>query len=303
MTQLDAPLARDIAPVHVRRETFADLAWPRELGTLYRHNGLTLAFALTAGLVLFLVLVAARTGCLWCVVDGGLYGVLSHELIVGLFVPVFGFAAMALGVGVRRIWRWSATDLQAAEANGAPGHMQSAEIRDEHQFGASRKRGCRVPGLRGSLHLLTWFGLLSCLAATCVAAYFHHALKWMAPYPLASAPKLLGVVGGFAVMVGTVGLLWPDLDRHASKPKFIGGSMDAPFTALLLLVASSGFALMRLKYSAALPLTLCVHLGAVMALFATLPYGKFAHGIYRSAARLKRSIDRHQLGKHHWAGE
>jgi hypothetical protein len=24
-----------------------------------------------------------------------------------------------------------------------------------------------------------------------------------------------------------------------------------------------------------------VHLGAVMALFATLPYGKFAHGVYR----------------------
>jgi citrate/tricarballylate utilization protein len=27
------------------------------------------------------------------------------------------------------------------------------------------------------------------------------------------------------------------------------------------------------------PLLLAVHLGAVMALFATLPYGKFAHGV------------------------
>ena len=31
-----------------------------------------------------------------------------------------------------------------------------------------------------------------------------------------------------------------------------------------------------------------------MALFATLPYGKFAHGIYRSAALLKSAIEKRQ---------
>jgi citrate/tricarballylate utilization protein len=30
----------------------------------------------------------------------------------------------------------------------------------------------------------------------------------------------------------------------------------------------------------------------VMALFATLPYGKFAHGMYRSAALLKSAIEK-----------
>jgi citrate/tricarballylate utilization protein len=39
-------------------------------------------------------------------------------------------------------------------------------------------------------------------------------------------------------------------------------------------------------------LLLAVHLGVVMALFLTLPYGKFAHGIYRSAALLKYAIER-----------
>jgi citrate/tricarballylate utilization protein len=34
-----------------------------------------------------------------------------------------------------------------------------------------------------------------------------------------------------------------------------------------------------------------VHLGIVMALFLTLPYGKFAHGI-RSAALLKYNIEK-----------
>jgi citrate/tricarballylate utilization protein len=35
-----------------------------------------------------------------------------------------------------------------------------------------------------------------------------------------------------------------------------------------------------------------VHLGAVLALFATLPYGKFAHGVYRSVALLKWAIEK-----------
>jgi citrate/tricarballylate utilization protein len=32
---------------------------------------------------------------------------------------------------------------------------------------------------------------------------------------------------------------------------------------------------------------LLVHLGAVLALFVTLPYGKFVHGLYRTLALVK----------------
>jgi len=43
-----------------------------------------------------------------------------------------------------------------------------------------------------------------------------------------------------------------------------------------------------------LALWMAIHLGVVMALFLTLPYGKFAHGIFRCAALLKWSIERRQ---------
>ena len=39
---------------------------------------------------------------------------------------------------------------------------------------------------------------------------------------------------------------------------------------------------------------LAIHLGIVMALFLTLPFGKFAHGVYRSAALLKWALERRQ---------
>ena len=41
---------------------------------------------------------------------------------------------------------------------------------------------------------------------------------------------------------------------------------------------------------ASLPLAL----GAVMALFATLPYGKFAHGVFRTASLLRHAVEKRQ---------
>ena len=59
-----------------------------------------------------------------------------------------------------------------------------------------------------------------------------------------------------------------------------------------MLFRSSGLGLMGLRTTVAMPLLLCAHLGAVMALFATLPYGKFAHAVYRGAALLKWAVER-----------
>jgi citrate/tricarballylate utilization protein len=36
---------------------------------------------------------------------------------------------------------------------------------------------------------------------------------------------------------------------------------------------------------------LAIHLGFVLALFITMPYGKFVHGVYRYAALLKNAVE------------
>ena len=61
-----------------------------------------------------------------------------------------------------------------------------------------------------------------------------------------------------------------------------------------MLAAVTGLVLMLVRGTAAVPLTLALHLGAVMALFLTLPYGKFAHAVYRGAALLKWSVEKRQ---------
>ncbi len=97
--------------------------------------------------------------------------------------------------------------------------------------------------------------------------------------------------------LGTAGLFALHLRLHALQQDPDQTPMDRGFIALLFLTATSGLALMLARGSSALPVTLCVHLGCVIALFATLPYGKFAHGIFRLAALLKWSIERRQPSK------
>lgn len=62
--------------------------------------------------------------------------------------------------------------------------------------------------------------------------------------------------------------------------------IDRAFLTLLLLTAITGLALLLLRYQPVMSALLHVHLGIVLALFVTLPYGKFVHGLYRLAALL-----------------
>ena len=68
--------------------------------------------------------------------------------------------------------------------------------------------------------------------------------------------------------------------------------MDRGFMVLLFIISLSGLALLAWRDTSAMAMLLAIHLGTVMALFATLPYGKFAHGVYRSAALLKWAIEK-----------
>ena len=64
------------------------------------------------------------------------------------------------------------------------------------------------------------------------------------------------------------------------------------FILLLLLTSFTGLALLAGRDTSWMGILLAVHLGVVMALFLTLPYGKFAHGFYRCAALLKWAIEK-----------
>ena len=127
-----------------------------------------------------------------------------------------------------------------------------------------------------------------------MATVYHYVFGWPAPYGYGSVPVLLGTVGGIGLLVGPAGLLWLSLRRDPQHGAPAEKAMDRGLIALLFCTSVTGLALLALRNTGAMALLLAVHLGFVMALFLTMPYGKFAHGIFRAAALLKWAIERRQ---------
>ena len=67
---------------------------------------------------------------------------------------------------------------------------------------------------------------------------------------------------------------------------------DVAMLLLLAMVAVTGLLLLAVRATGAMPLTMAIHLGFVLALFVVLPYSKMVHGVYRSAALLRRAVER-----------
>jgi citrate/tricarballylate utilization protein len=287
------------AMAKVRSQTYSQYAWPPALGALYARNGLTLALALAAGLALFLVLALAQHGTLWhAPLQGRFYAVFPHNLLVGMFAPVFGFVVLALALGVRRFWHDVAPPADPPSTPGAGAEALGNVLRLQY-LGGGHGQGCNNEDDRWTLwrrrfHHLTFYGFLLCFAATSVATLYHYLLGRPAPYALTSLPVLLGTAGGIGLLIGPAGLWVLHLRRHPLHGDPAQKPMDLGFIALLFWTSLTGLALLIWRDTSAMALLLAVHLGVVMALFLTLPYGKFAHGVFRSAALLKWSIERRQ---------
>lgn len=292
------------AMAEVRGKTYADYAWPPALGSLYQRNGLTLSLALVAALTLFLVLAVVLQGnglaALWGAdLGGNFYRLFPHNLLVGMFAPVFLFVVFALFMGVRRFWKevkpaTGGTDVGAAAAAEATSDVLRLKYLDGGHGQGCNNEDDAYTQQRRRCHHLTFYGFMLCFAATSLATVYHYVFGWAAPYDLPSLPKILGAIGGVSLMLGTAGLWRLNLKRHAQHGDARQKPMDLGFIALLFVVSASGLALWLGRGTPALALLLCLHLGAVMALFATLPYGKFAHGVFRSAALLRHNTEKRQ---------
>jgi citrate/tricarballylate utilization protein len=282
----------------VRGQTYADYAWPPALGALYQRNGLTVALATAGALALFLALVLlwSQGSLVHAPLAGNFYAVFPHNTLVAMFGVVFVFALVALGMGVTNFWR--AVDPGRPDAGGATVEA-AGNVLTLNYLDGGHGQGCNETGdaftlARRRFHHFTFYGFMLCFAATSVATLYHYLLGLHAPYPFFSLPVLLGTAGGIGLVVGPAGLLWLNLRRNPAQGDARQKPMDRGFIALLLLTSLTGLALLAWRDTGAMALLLAVHLGFVMALFLTLPYGKFAHGIYRSAALLKYAIEKRQ---------
>ena len=280
----------------VRKETYITYAWPKSFGALYKSNGISVSMAVSLSVTFFLLLSALLNGSLLVgPLDGNFYAIFSHNTLVVMFGAVFGFSLIAISVGIVDFWRGISAGTITASAAAEATH----DALTLKYLGGGHGDGCNNEDDAFSLwrkrfHHFTFYGFMLCLASTSVATIYHYFFDWHAPYALSSLPVILGTLGGIGLLIGPVVLLYLNLQRNSAHGDASQKPMDRAFIVLLFLISASGLLLLAYRDSVAMASLLAVHLGFVMGFFLTMPYGKFAHGIYRVAALLKNAIEKRQ---------
>ncbi len=281
----------------VRLGSYEEYCWPASLSGAFRRHSFAKSWALAAGSSAVLIAVALMSGAaMWPAQPAGdFYAVVPHGVMVALFGLAGGFALLALSIGfVRGLRAFTppvASGLSGPAAGGAESPALLRAIRDAltlrhlHTSGTdcTSAEEQRSPWRR-RFHHLTLYGFALCFASTSVAAVYHVVFGWRAPYGYGSLPVVLGTLGGAGLLIGPAGLfaLREQRDRALMDPAQDG--LDGSFILMLFLTSATGLLLLVLRGQPVMPLLLAVHLGFVLGLFLTLPYGKFVHGIYRTAA-------------------
>jgi citrate/tricarballylate utilization protein len=285
-----------LAMAKVRQETYIEFAWPHAFGKLYKNNGITVALASSLSLIAFLLLTLVINGNLMIAPNGGnFYAIFSHNTLALMFGAVFLFAILALGIGVTRFWN----QISSGSISGAAAAEATHDVLTLKYLGGGHGEGCNNENDAFSLwrkrfHHFTFYGFMLCFAATSVATLYHYFLGLSAPYALNSLPVILGTLGGIGLLIGPAGLLYLNFRRDKAHGDMNQKPMDRAFILLLLLVSASGLLLLVYRDTSWMPVWLAVHLGFVMGFFLTMPYGKFAHGIFRTAALLKNAVEKRQ---------
>ena len=275
----------------LRSQSYEEYCWPRWLGGAFRKNNLGTGLALMTACVLGLLALVWAFGPqpVWPS-DGSadFYGVIPHGVMIAAFGSVGLFAVLAMGISCARFWRDVGIGTTPVARGLIPALRDGFTLRHLHGSGedCTSDLDVRRPWRRW-FHHFTLYGFLLCFASTTVAAFYHTVLGWHAPYGYTSAPVILGTLGGLGLMVGPAGLAVQRRRRDPQLTDADSKGLDASLLALLFVTSATGLALLVLRHERAMGVLLIVHLGSVLALFLTLPYGKFVHGLYRLLALVK----------------
>lgn len=273
-----------------RQESWTDFAFPNSFARRFQTSGAAISLAMIIGIsaIFGLAQIFGRMGN-----GSGFYAIMSHALMVAIFMPAFLLPLGVIGIGLRRYWVqvgggwimpkdvWTAVSAAATMKNLSGGHGEGCNYEDADRYSNRRRY----------MHHLTMYGFLLCFASTSTGTIYHYLLDYPAPYPLLSLPKLFGISGGISLSLGTLGLMWlkTKSDDHLDAAAYRTG--DFAFVMLLFLVSTTGLLLyVQGVLNVLVAEMLVLHLGTVLTLFLLLPYSKMAHGFYRFAALVQDAV-------------
>jgi citrate/tricarballylate utilization protein len=279
----------------LRNDSYAAYAWPPVFSSAFANNGLVVTSLTALGMAAFIVgfVSWSNPAALWARNAGDFYKVMPHSAMAAIFSAAALYAILALAMSLRAFWRDINGDAPAEMSAVSRATADAAHLTYLHGGGGGCTSENDQPSrARRIFHHATFYGFLLCFAATCVATLYHYAFGWHAPYAVFSLPVLLGAIGGIGIIVGPIGLFVLQRRREVTLRDLPRRGLDAAFILMLVLTSFTGFALLMFRGTAAMGMLLAVHLGVVLGLFLSLPYGKFVHGLYRFLALTKYASER-----------
>ena len=286
----------------LRLDTYKEFAWPKALGALLERNHLWVSAIIGAciALVLFFTLLFQGQKIFWTAFSGpgAFYEIVSYPAMVATASLAGLFALFSLIKGWLNAWK--AMGAHPRDLRNPAAHLLAMwdVLRLRYLDGGGE--GCNYPDdrfrmIRPYFHHCVFYGFFSCLAATTIAAFYDHFLHQPAPYPLLSWPVFLGTAGGLSMMTGCAGLLWlkTKMDTAPAVGRFLG--MDVVFLVSLFLANFTGLMLLIFRETPLMGLLLTVHLGLVLGLFITFPYGKLVHAVYRYSALFRNALEQREF--------
>jgi len=283
---------RDAKPGDVmqvaRSVAIEELAAPRFMGKLVGNVRKTWPILIAVPIVFWLLL--SQLGSLFhehlsfeeirAAGGYGYHSVVPHALIYLVFFPVAAIVVGAWWISGRRFWS------QLAGADRRSGSFLSHLVPTLTEIIAHKRfSSCESAQARRWGHLLLVWGFVGAAVTSGLLIVAIYVLHSEMPLGIWHPFKILGNLSAVLLVVGGGMLIF---DRFANR-ETSGAStaFDVFFIGLVAFVIVTGI----LAEAARLSLDpivgygcYIVHLGAVMCLFLTTPYSKFAHILYRTLA-------------------
>lgn len=272
----------------VRAITVEKLAVPAFMGRLVAKAGSTWPLLLGAPFLFWVLVLYAVTGLQVPAEIKEYKDVVPHWLIYAVFFPVAGLVMLAIFPSGLRFWNLLGTSGKRSGSFVGNLFPVLVEISTHKRFGS-----CDAAASRRWGHFALLWGFVGAAVTSGLLLLAIYVLKSEMPLPLLHPFKVLGNLSAVLLVVGGAIVLYNRLvggDRTGSSTAF-----DNFFLSVVLLLIATGVLteVGRFLFPPALNAWIYIlHLTVVLCLFATFPYSKFAHMVYRMLAMVHERMTR-----------